>query len=373
MASKLFITRNLPPLVGGMERLALEAITALATETPVSVIGPRGCTPWVPGQVVEVSHTSAAGFISASWWAGRRLAAAQAPCWVVGGSGLAAPAVVAAASRAGARSACFVHGLDLVVNSAPYRALCLPALRRMDLVIANSHNTARLAAAVGVDVGRVQVLHPGVAAGVPEAGDAFMTGYPVATGRPLLMFVGRLLPRKGVAAFVRNVMPKVVAQHPDVLMVVAGGAAGDALTGAGGESARLNDAIADARLSGHVLCTGQLDDEMLHSLYAAATLMVFPVRDVPGDVEGFGMVALEAAAHGLPTLAFAAGGVPDAVADGISGHLVQPGDYAAMVRRIHRYLSGDQDGVTAAGCRAFAGRFAWSEFGERLRGLLGSD
>jgi phosphatidylinositol alpha-1,6-mannosyltransferase len=97
---------------------------------------------------------------------------------------------------------------------------------------------------------------------------------------------------------------------------------------------------------------------------------VFPVKDIPGDVEGFGMVALEAAAHGLPTVAFGAGGVPDAVADGVSGSLVPAGDYPQMAACIDRYLAGDWGSVSPASCVAFAEDFAWPGYGERLRSLI---
>ena len=55
-------------------------------------------------------------------------------------------------------------------------------------------------------------------------------------------------------------------------------------------------------------CLARVDDQRLSDAYFAADVMVFPVLDLPGDVEGFGMVAVEAAAHGLPTVAFAVGG-----------------------------------------------------------------
>lgn len=373
MGDVLFVTRNFPPLVGGMERLALEAVRAISVTDEVSLVGPRGCEAWAPGEAVGVAFRSASGFLINSWWAARRLAARRAPRWVIGGSGLAAPAVRAAARRAGAHSACFVHGLDLVVDSPGYRALCLPALRRMDRVIANSANTVRLATEAGIDAGRIALLHPGVSGGRHAAPDAFLAGYPATAGRPLLVFVGRLLPRKGLTAFVQRVLPAVVARHPRVLLVVAGGVAGDALAGQGNEARRLDAAIARTGLADNVLCTGHLSDGLLQSLYAAAALMVFPVRDLPGDVEGFGMVALEAAAQGLPTMAFAAGGVADAVADGLSGRLLAPEDHQAMATAIVSYLDGERDGLTPDGCRDFAAGFAWPVFGERLRGLLQLD
>lgn len=370
MGSVLFVTRNFPPLVGGMERLALEAARALATDAPVTLIGPHGCEPWAPGNARGVAHRSAGRFLAQSWLAARDLATREKPSWVIGGSGLAAPAVRAAARRAGGRAACFVHGLDLVVRSRVYRTLCLPALRRMDLVIANSRNTVHLAVEAGIEPSRVRLLHPGVAAGVRGASEAFLASHPAASGRPLLLSVGRLLARKGIAEFVRKVLPAIVERHPDVLLVVAGGEAGDALSAHGDEARRLDEAVNEFSMVDHVLRTGHMDEASLQGLYAVATLMVFPVRDLPGDVEGFGMVALEAAAHGLPTVAFAAGGVSDAVANGVSGYLIPAGDYSAMAERVDRYLDGDHEGVTPAGCRQFASGFAWPAFGERLRELL---
>jgi len=374
MTAMLFVTRNFPPLVGGMERLALESVRALAEAADVAVVGPKGCAPWVPGPAVAVSHHSAGRFLLESWWAARRLAARGAPDWVVGGSGLAAPAVRSAARAAGARAACFVHGLDLVVDSRIYRATCLPALRRMDLVIANSRNTARLAVEAGIRADRIEVLHPGVAVGESPDPDRFLSRFPVAAGRRLLLSVGRLLPRKGVADFVRQALPPLVARHPELLLVVAGGVPDNALKREGDEGRCLADAVVQTGMANHVLITGELSDELLLSLYGAGSLSVFSVKDLPGDVEGFGMVALEAAAHGLPTVAFTAGGVADAVSSGVSGSLVPAGDYEQMAACIGDYLAGDLGTVTAESCRAFAAGFAWPQFGERLRALiLGED
>jgi phosphatidylinositol alpha-1,6-mannosyltransferase len=82
------------------------------------------------------------------------------------------------------------------------------------------------------------------------------------------------------------------------------------------------------------------------------------------------MVALEAAAHGLPTVAFAAGGVADAVADGVSGRLVAPGDYDAIGAAIEDWLIRGHDGVDPSSCRRYAADFAWPLFGERLRACV---
>lgn len=81
------------------------------------------------------------------------------------------------------------------------------------------------------------------------------------------------------------------------------------------------------------------------------------------------MVAIEAAAHGLPTVAFATGGVVDAVASGRSGLLVAPGDYPALAEAISQVLAGPRD-PWCDGAVDFARGFAWPIFGDRLRAVL---
>ena len=92
---------------------------------------------------------------------------------------------------------------------------------------------------------------------------------------------------------------------------------------------------------------------------------MFPVRDMPGDVEGFGMVAIEAAAHGLPTVAFDVGGVADAVADGVSGRLVRSGDEEAFAAAVLAELAQAGTGRRER-ARAFATSFSWERFGREV-------
>jgi phosphatidylinositol alpha-1,6-mannosyltransferase len=78
------------------------------------------------------------------------------------------------------------------------------------------------------------------------------------------------------------------------------------------------------------------------------------------------MVAIEAAAHGLPTVAFEAGGVADAVVEGVSGSLVQAENYEAFASQINRWLAIRDQPQTRSKCMAAASVFGWDRFSEKL-------
>ena len=116
-----------------------------------------------------------------------------------------------------------------------------------------------------------------------------------------------------------------------------------------------------------MLFLGEVDDKFLSEAYLSSQIHVFPGLDLPGDVEGFGMVAIEAAAHGLPTIAFAVGGVPDSVEPGVSGWLIEPGNYSDMADTILGYLfNSGASTITPDSCRKFSEQFAWHILGNKL-------
>lgn len=356
-----------------MERLNLHLAKALSDWGGLTVIGPVGSRVFLPAEahVVEIPVHPLWRFLvkslTASWRQGRFGRAI-----IVAGSGLTVPAVKLAAWRSGGRSVAYVHGLDVTARHPIYRAIWMPALRRLDYAFANSKNTADLAARAGVARGRLAVLHPGVS--LPEesasAGAEFRQQRSLGDA-PMLLAVGRMTERKGLLEFVRNALPAICARFPRAVLVVIGDEAPNALTGrVRGMSQRLLAAASDLKLADNVDIVGPSDDASLAAAYFAADVHVFPVRDLPGNVEGFGMVAVEAAAHCLPTVAFAVGGVPDAVSEGQSGYLIQPGDYERFADRVCELLEAGRDTQMRQSAREVALAFEWQRFGERLISLI---
>lgn len=366
----LLVTRNLPPLLGGMERLNLQLAMALAERAETHVVGPMGAEAYLPPTVtlhavpLRPLPRCLAGAFARTMALARRLR----PEWIVAGSALTAPMALAAARASGARAAAYAHGLDLAVPHPVYRALWHPAIRRLDRLVANSGYTAGLARALGVPDGRLAIVHPGVDLPLPDpqARARFRVRHELGE-RPVLLSVGRLTARKGLREFVTDVLPRIVAERPDAVLVVVGDVPKDALHA----RAQTPDSILEnARRLGlehNLRFTGPLVGAALDEAWYAADVHVFPVRELPNDPEGFGMVAIEAAAHGLPTVAYATGGVVDAVADGQSGSLVPPGDAASFADAVLQLLAKPLD---EAGIRAFARDFAWEAFGERVGRVL---
>ncbi|TCT24699.1 glycosyltransferase family 4 protein [Thermomonas haemolytica] len=371
----LHITRNLPPLVGGMERLNWHIADELSRQAQVQVIGPRGAAALKPANVElsEVPLRPLPRFLLTSAWRALRLARRQHPQLVLAGSGLTAPAAWLAARACGARAAVYVHGLDVAVRHPVYRMLWHPVLRRMDVVVANSHPTKALVRGIGVSPEKIRVVPPGVslpeAPQSPEALRAFRERHGLGDAR-LLLSIGRLTTRKGLREFVRESLPAIISQAPDVLLVVIGDAPTDSLL-AGVQSPESIQAEADAAgIGAHLRFLGVITDpQQLACAYEAASVHVFPVREIPGDPEGFGMVAIEAAAHGLPTVAFATGGVVDAVEDGVTGRLVPPGDYDGLRDGALAVLR-DGEGAWRMRAQDFARQFVWPRFGSALRACL---
>lgn len=371
----LLVTRNFPPLVGGMEKLNFHVFKALQSERVVSLCGPSGCGEFVSQvEIAESAIRPLPLFLLKTLSNTLRLGLKRRPRIFFAGSGLTAPIVWLAARVCGARAVVYLHGLDLVAPSRVYQALWLPFIRHCDLAIANSASTKALALGKGLKEARLQVLNPGV--DVPElergqhAADAFRERFQLGAG-PLLLSVGRLTRRKGLAEFIAKALPLIVESRPEVILVVIGEEASDALRSHGAsERQRILEAAKAVGLEQHVRLLGRCDEESLRNAYDACNLHVFPVLDLPGDVEGFGMVALEAAAHSMPTVAFTVGGVPDAVAHERTGTLVRSGDYEGFGRSVLAQLDWIREPSFRYACQEFARSKAWPVFSSRLNDML---
>ena len=221
------------------------------------------------------------------------------------------------------------------------------AARRSDQVVAISSYTAdevRELAPAPIEVIPYTTSLPAPA---PRAGQR-----PV--GAPFtVLFVGRLVERKGVSHLVDAVSLLLPLPGADVRVVIVGD---------GPERARIEARIREKRLDGRVAVRGRVSDAELQAAYAAADAFVLPaVVDRRGDTEGLGVVLLEAMNHRVPVIASAIGGITDIVEDGVSGLLVPPGDAAALAAALERLARAPDlaAGLGGAGQERLRERFSW--------------
>jgi phosphatidylinositol alpha-1,6-mannosyltransferase len=165
---------------------------------------------------------------------------------------------------------------------------------------------------------------------------------------PVVVCVSRLVARKGQDVLVAG-WPQVLARHPGARLLLVGG---------GPAEGALRRAVAARGLHDSVVLTGPVGHEELPAHYAAGDVFAMPCRTRRGglDVEGLGMVFLEAAACGRPVVAGTSGGAPEAVREGVTGHVVDPRSPAAVATALTALLD-DPAGARAMG---EAGR-AWVE------------
>ncbi|HWH30517.1 MAG TPA: glycosyltransferase family 4 protein, partial [Mycobacteriales bacterium] len=172
--------------------------------------------------------------------------------------------------------------------------------RRLAPVV--SAGMARLPSGVDTDVFR------------PGAGGAEVRARHGLSDRPVVVCVSRLVPRKGQDVLIRA-LPAVRARVPGAALLCVGG---------GPDVPRLRRLAAETGVADDVVLTGSVPWEQLPAHYDAGDVFAMPCRTRLGgmDVEGLGIVYLEASATGLPVVAGRSGGAPDAVLDGETGHVV---------------------------------------------------
>lgn len=365
----IVITRNLPPLVGGMERLNWHILDELSQHLEVHTICPEESTHLRP------INTEATGirlkplwyFLIAAGWKSLQLARKLRPEFIFAGSGLTAPMTLVAARMTGARSIAYVHGLDVAVKHPLYKLLWIPAICKLDRVIANSNHTAEQLKKIGVYSSRISIVNPGVSIPEylqPQHENNFRNKFNLNDG-PILLSIGRLTTRKGLLEFVRYSLPIILKEKPNTLLVIIGDSPSDSLYAKAQTQAEIQKEADIQGIGSNIFFLGKITDmDTLSSAYLSAAVHIFPVRELSGDPEGFGMVAIEAAAHGIPTVAFATGGIVDAVQDGVSGFLVESNNYQKFSELTLKALALSKDFQHS--CVNFSKQFAWPNFGEKI-------
>jgi phosphatidylinositol alpha-1,6-mannosyltransferase len=245
-----------------------------------------------------------------------------------------------------------VHGTEVCPSRKGVRnAIMRAVFRRADAIIANSRFTSGLLRRAGV-TGDIHVVSLGVdMAPIP----------PARAANPVVLSVGRLVARKGFDRVI-DALPALCAQFPALRYEIAG---------SGPERLELEKRAARLGVGGHVTFLGSVTEDELRDAYARAWCFALPVRNIDDDVEGFGIVYLEAAMASLPSVGGIDSGATDAIEDGTTGVLVD-GTSVTAVREAIASLLEDRERAEQMGACALdrARAYTWERTTDQILALL---
>ncbi len=373
MPKVLVVTNDFPPRAGGIQSF----VHALALRLPkgsVTVYAPAwpGAAEFDAAQPFPVERHPTSLMLpvpSVARRAARLLSRDGCDTVLFGAAaplGLLAPSL----RRAGARRlVAITHGHEAGWAVLPgARSL----LRRIGdttdtVTYLGEYTRVRLARALSpAAAARMTRLTPGVDTGAfrPGAGGTTVRGRLGLGDRPVVACVSRLVPRKGQDTLIRA-WPEVLAVVPDALLLIVGD---------GPYRAALQRLAAGAGVAGSVVFTGPVPWPELPAYYDAANVFAMPCRTRRGglDVEGLGIVYLEASATGLPVIGGDSGNAPDAIRAGETGYVVDGRSVAALAARLVELLT-DPAGARAMGEKGMAWvdqEWRWDLVAQRLERIL---
>lgn len=371
MRRTLIVTNDYPPRRGGIQSFVHElavrqpagSVVVYASDhkgsaefdasLPFPVLRhPTGLllpTPTAKSRIVDALHRYGC---SAVWFG------ASAPL------GLLAPAV----RRAGAqRVVASTHGHEVAWAKLPVGRQALHRIGTYCDVVTylGEYTRVRIQPALGSQPD-VQQLTPGVDVETfrPNVDGSIVRVRHGLGERPVIVCVSRLVARKGQDSLIRA-LPAVRRAIPDAALL---------LVGSGPYHDELIEMTRRAGVSEHVVITGAVEDAELPAHYAAGDVFAMPCRTRRAgmDVEGLGIVYLEASAVGLPVVAGNSGGAPDAVREGETGYVVGGADQDALVARLVQLLANAtlRAQMGAAGRSWVERDWRWEVLAERLTALL---
>jgi phosphatidylinositol alpha-1,6-mannosyltransferase len=258
----------------------------------------------------------------------------------------------------------FAHGNEILTLRKTEWPRPLAAVRSASAVLANSRYTAGLLHGLGVAPDRVRVVHPGCDTDRfthnAAAAAAQRRRFGIQPDSFMLLTVANLVERKGHDMVLRAI-PRLRRTIPRLVYVIAG---------EGPHEAALRRLAGEIGVNDCVRFLGRIQAQDLPGLYAASDVFVMParLRDSDNDVEGFGIVYVEAGACERPVVGGRSGGVEDAIVDGETGFLVDPLDVEAIAATIERLWRDPElrARLGTAGRRRVMAELTWQHFAQRV-------
>jgi len=299
----MYITRKFPPMVGGMEKLSFALAQEFFTLVDTTLITWGGSQKYLP-IIIPFFFFKALYLITTKKIDHLHI-----------GDALLSPLGLLLKTIFQIKTTVTVMGLDVTFDFPGYQFIIPRCLKRYDKIICISNATREECIKRGIPAEKCVVIPCGV---YPEEWkiQASESDLEKIIGRSVIdtkviITVGRLVKRKGVYWFIENVLPKLAR---NILYVVVGN---------GPEKERIEDLIKRLDLKDKVILMGKISDHDLKIIYNTASLFVMPNIKVDNNIEGFGIVAIEASSTGLPVIASDIEGISSAVINNKTGNLIE--------------------------------------------------
>lgn len=346
----LYLTRKYPPMKGGMEKVNFLLSSNLKKYANVELIFWNKSQKWIPFIFFY--------FLIKSFW----ILLTKKIDVIHLGDGLLSPLGLLLKKAFRVPVTVTIHGLDIIWRFWFYQILVPQCLARLDRIICVSTPTKEECLKRGVMKKKTVIISNGIETSEfhlykdkRELKSILSDEFGISLqDKEILLSVGRLVERKGFAWFISQVLPPILKLRKDVLYLIVGeGRARD----------RIENEIRKNNLVGKVLLLGEVKDETLKMLYNASDLFIMPNISVRGDMEGFGLVALEASSVGLPVIASKSEGIKDALKNIGDDFFLKPYDSEGFVKAISKLLKDDnkRKEVGARMQKSVLKNYSWGE------------
>lgn len=310
----LFIARNYPPVIGGMEKNAesfyLNVKKLAQVDLQANPLGKKNLIPFSLQTLLylvrNVKKYDVVHFSDA----------------------VLSPMLPLIRLFSNAKITFTVHGLDVVYSNPLYSFTVRHFLSRADRIFPVSKYTYEQCVARGIKPEKLLVIPNGITPENIPLHDkveikGFLDKHAIEKKNQKILFsIGRLVERKGHAWFIQNVFPRL----PDDTLYFIGGE--------GPDFPKVLRLIEEGGYSGRIIAPGRVSEDEKQMLYQIADLFIMPNITVKNDPEGFGIVLLEAGTYNVPVIATNIEGISSAVIDGVTGRLITEGDVQGFVDAI---------------------------------------
>jgi glycosyltransferase involved in cell wall biosynthesis len=321
----LFITRKFPPTTGGMEKTAYKLYTYLKETADVELIKWGGSN--------RLLFVILPYFLLKAFYI---LLKRKIDVIYLHDGLLSSIGIMLKIFRT--PIAVTIHGLDIMYQNWAYQLVIPRCVSKMNKIICVSEATRKECEKRKIRK-EIAVIPWGISDElyIEEKRDImkrnFENAFRIDLGKKkIVVSVGRLVERKGFHWFVETALPEIVKKNESFYFIVGDGPLKDEIRKSSERSG----------MEEYVLLLGKIDDNKLKLVYNCADVFVMPNIRVKGDMEGFGIVALEAASCSVPVVASDLEGIRDAVIDGENGSLVEPYSIEKFAEVITELLENDE-------------------------------